>query len=288
MTGIAVSFGHHDGEPIAAGQRPTDSARGVAPTVARLFDLSGRVAVVTGAGSGLGAVFAEALAETGASVVCVGRRLDRVQEMANRLVENGCQSLALSADVTDEATVVSMIGKSVEQFGRLDILVNNAGTAVVGPPETISLADWQRVVDVNLTGVFLCAREAAKVMIASGRGGRIINIASILGAVASEPVPAAAYDATKGAVVNLTRDLAVHWAPKGILVNAIGPAYFPSEMTEGFLALPEMRREIERRTPLGRIGRPEELKGAVVFFSSDASSYVTGQTLYVDGGWTAW
>ena len=181
-----------------------------------------------------------------------------------------------------------MIAQTVERFGTLDILVNNAGTAVVGPPETISLADWKRVVDVNLTGVFLCAREAAKAMIAAGRGGRIINIASILGAVASEPVPAAAYDATKGAVVNLTRDLAVHWAPKGILVNAIGPAYFPSEMTEGFLALPEMRREIERRTPLGRIGRPEELKGAVVFFASDASSYVTGQTLYVDGGWTAW
>ena len=258
------------------------------PTVAQLFDLSGRVALVTGAGSGLGAVFAEALAEAGASVVCVGRRLERVQETANRLTEKGCQSLALSADVTDEAAVVAMIAQTVERFGTLDILVNNAGTAVVGPPETISLADWQRVVDVNLTGVFLCAREAAKAMIAAGTGGRIINIASILGAVASEPVPAAAYDATKGAVVNLTRDLAVHWAPHNILVNAIGPAYFPSEMTEGFLALPEMRREIERRTPLGRIGRPEELKGAVVFFASDASSYVTGQTLYVDGGWTAW
>jgi NAD(P)-dependent dehydrogenase (short-subunit alcohol dehydrogenase family) len=250
--------------------------------------LSGRVAVVTGAGSGLGAVFAEALAEAGVSVVCVGRRLERVQQTAHRLSEIGRQSLAISADVTDEAAVTAMIAQTIERFGTLDILVNNAGTAVVGPPETISLADWKRVVDVNLTGVFLCAREAAKVMIAAGTGGRIINIASILGAVASEPVPAAAYDATKGAVVNLTRDLAVHWAPKGILVNAIGPAYFPSEMTEGFLALPEMRREIERRTPLGRIGRPEELKGAVVFFASDASSYVTGQTLYVDGGWTAW
>jgi gluconate 5-dehydrogenase len=200
----------------------------------------------------------------------------------------GCQSLPISADVTDEAAVIGMVVQAVERFGRLDILVNNAGTAVVGSPEMISLADWQHVVDVNLTGVFLCAREAAKAMIAAGRGGRIINIASILGAVASEPVPAAAYDATKGAVVNLTRDLAVHWAPHGILVNAIGPAYFPSEMTEAFLALPEMRREIERRTPLGRVGRPEELKGAVVYFASDASSYVTGQTLYVDGGWTAW
>jgi NAD(P)-dependent dehydrogenase (short-subunit alcohol dehydrogenase family) len=288
MTSSAVPIGCHAGEPLAAGQVPVDAVREVMPTVAQLFDLSGRVAVVTGAGSGLGAVFAEALAEAGVSVVCVGRRLERVQQTAHRLSEIGRQSLAISADVTDEAAVTAMIAQTIERFGTLDILVNNAGTAVVGPPETISLADWKRVVDVNLTGVFLCAREAAKVMIAAGTGGRIINIASILGAVASEPVPAAAYDATKGAVVNLTRDLAVHWAPKGILVNAIGPAYFPSEMTEGFLALPEMRREIERRTPLGRIGRPEELKGAVVFFASDASSYVTGQTLYVDGGWTAW
>jgi NAD(P)-dependent dehydrogenase (short-subunit alcohol dehydrogenase family) len=288
MTSSAGFIGHQSGEPMAAGQVPVEAAREIRPTVAQLFDLSGRVALVTGAGSGLGVIFAEALAEAGASVVCIGRRLERVRETADRLAEQGCQSLAISADVTDEAAVAAMIAQTIARFGTLDILVNNAGTAVVGPPETISLADWKRVVDVNLTGVFLCAREAAKAMIAAGTRGRIINIASILGVVASEPVPAAAYDATKGAVVNLTRDLAVHWAPQGILVNAIGPAYFPSEMTEGFLALPEMRREIERRTPLGRIGRPEELKGAVVFFASAASSYVTGQTLYVDGGWTAW
>lgn len=257
-------------------------------TAPELFNLSGRVALVTGAGSGLGQVFAEALAEAGASVVCVGRRLERVQETADRLRALGYSSHAISADVTDEAAITSMMSESIARFGRLDILVNNAGTAAVGAPESIHLADWQRVVNVNLTGVLLCAREAARVMIAAGNGGHIINIASILGTVASEPVPAPAYAATKGAVVNLTRDLAVHWAPYGILVNAIGPAYFPSEMTEGFLAMPEMRKEIERRTPLGRIGRPEELKGAVVFLASAASSYVTGQTLYVDGGWTAW
>ena len=257
-------------------------------TVSHLFDLTGRVAIVTGAGSGLGVVFATALAEAGAAVVCIGRRRDRVEHTAACLQERGSPSLAMVTDVTDEAAVRAMVADTLTRFGRLDILVNNAGTATAGPPQDLSLADWQRVIEVNLTGVFLCAREAAKAMIAAGAGGHIINIASILGAVASQPVPAAAYSASKGAVVNLTRDLAVHWAPDGILVNAIGPAYFPSEMTEPFLAQPDMLQEIERRTPLGRVGRPEELKGAVVFLASDASSYITGQTLYVDGGWTAW
>jgi gluconate 5-dehydrogenase len=257
-------------------------------TVQQLFDLTGKVAIVTGAGSGLGVVFAQALAEAGADVVCMGKHVASLEQTVRSIQQIGRQALALEADVTDEAAVKHVVQTTRERFDRLDILVNNAGIAVAGPPEDLELADWQRVVDVNLTGVFLCAREAARAMIASGRGGRIINIASILGAVASEPVPAAAYDATKGAVINLTRDLAVHWAPKGILVNAIGPAYFPSAMTHDFLAIPEILREVERRTPLGRIGRLEELKGPVVFLASDAASYITGQTLFVDGGWTAW
>jgi NAD(P)-dependent dehydrogenase (short-subunit alcohol dehydrogenase family) len=257
-------------------------------TVNELLDLTGKVAIVTGAGSGLGAVFAEALAEAGADVVCAGRRLSTVEETVALVQQVGRKSLAIEADVTDEAAVGNMVQTTLDQFQRLDILVNNAGIAAVGPPEELSLLDWQKVVDVNLTGAFLCAREAARAMIASGRGGRVINIASILGAGASEPVPAAAYAATKGAVVNLTRDLAVHWAAKGILVNAIGPAYFPSAMTEDLLGNPEILAEVERRTPLGRVGQLEELKGPIVFLASEASSYVTGQTLYVDGGWTAW
>ena len=135
-----------------------------------------------------------------------------------------------------------MICQTVNDLGRLDILVNNAGIAVVGPPENLSLSDWRRIVDVNLTGVFLGARAAALVIIPAGTGGRIINIASILGTVASEPLPVAAYDAAKGAVINLTRDLAVHWALKGILVNAIAPAYFPTAMTKELLAVSEVRR----------------------------------------------
>jgi gluconate 5-dehydrogenase len=256
--------------------------------VQELFDLTGKVAIVTGAGSGLGVVFAEALAEAGASVACAGRRSETVEATATRIRAAGLEAMAIQADVADAEAVQRMVDQTVERYGRLDILVNNAGVAAVGPPEEIALTDWQHVIDVNLTGVFLCAQAGAREMIRAGNGGSIINIASILGAGASEPAAATAYAATKGGVVNLTRDLAVHWAPHGIRVNALGPAYFPSEMTAGMLDMPEVIAEIERRTPLGRLGRPDELKGPVVFLASEASSYITGGNLYVDGGWTAW
>jgi gluconate 5-dehydrogenase len=253
-----------------------------------LFDLTGKVAVVTGAGSGLGVVFAEALAEAGAAVVCADLNAEGAEATARRIGETGGRTSAVTADVTDETSVRAMVQSAVERFDRLDILVNNAGVGAAGPPEELELADWQRVIDVNLTGVFLCAREAARAMLAGGHGGAIVNIASILGAVASQPVAATAYAASKGAVINLTRDLAVHWAPRGIRVNAIGPAYFPTAMTREGFESPEFRAAVEARTPLGRAGRLEELKGPVVFLVSEAASYITGQTLFVDGGWTAW
>lgn len=257
-------------------------------TINSLFTLSGKVAIVTGAGSGLGVVFSEALAAAGATVICTGISLEPVQQTAANLTAAGFQAVAIQLDVTDDDAIARVMQDVVTRFGSLDIMVNNAGIARMGPPEAMSRDDWQSVIDVNLTGVFVCAREAAKQMIAAGRGGSIINIASILGAVASEPAPAASYAAAKGGVVNMTRDLAVHWAQYGIRVNAIGPAYFPSEMTGPIMEMPEVVAEIERRTPLGRMGRPNELKGPVMFLASEASSYVTGQTLYVDGGWTAW
>jgi NAD(P)-dependent dehydrogenase (short-subunit alcohol dehydrogenase family) len=253
-----------------------------------LFDLTGKVAVVTGAGAGLGALFSRALAEAGASVVCADINGEHAQRTASGLIGAGLNAVAQRADVTSEAEIDTMFALAVDKFGGLDILVNNAGIAAVGAPESVELDEWRRVIDVNLTGVFACAKAAANVMIAGRKGGRIINLASILGHGGSLPVPASAYAASKGAVVNLTRDLAIHWASHQILVNAIGPAYFPSDMTGGLMEDPGLVAEIERLTPLGRMGRLEELIGPIVFLASDASSYVTGPTLYVDGGWTAW
>ena len=256
--------------------------------MASMFDLTGKVAIVTGAGAGLGVTFATALADAGAAVLCADINGARAEETAARLSQRGLRVIGTAADVTSEVDVRRMVEAARSTFGRVDVLVNNAGIAAVGPAEATTLEDWQRVIDVNLTGVFLCAREAGVAMLETDNGGRIINIASILGAVGSEPVQAVAYAASKGAVVNLTRDLAIHWAPRGVLVNAIGPAYFPSEMTAGLMADSAILAEVERRTPMGRVGRVEELAGPVVFLASDASSYITGQTLYVDGGWTAW
>jgi NAD(P)-dependent dehydrogenase (short-subunit alcohol dehydrogenase family) len=257
-------------------------------TVQQLFDLSGRVAIVTGAGGGLGVTFAEALAEAGAAVVCAGRTPSKIEQTAAGLRERGFRAIGVPVDVTAEDSVIALVRRTEQELGGIDILVNNAGIAAGGPPESVSLDRWKSVIDVNLTGVFLCAREVAKSMIAAGRPGSIINIASILGLVASQPLPTSPYSASKAAVVNLTRDLAVHWAPRSIRVNAIGPAYFPSDMTSSMLDSATMKKAIEVRTPMKRVGKPEELKGAIVFLASQAASYVTGQTLCVDGGWTAW
>jgi NAD(P)-dependent dehydrogenase (short-subunit alcohol dehydrogenase family) len=254
-----------------------------------LFDLTGKVAVVTGAGAGLGARFSQALAQAGASVVCSDINTEHAERTAATLKKDGFKAVGIHADVTSEADIEQMIQRAVDEFGGVDILVNNAGIGgSIGAPETVSIDEWKRTLDINLTGVFACAQAAARAMIAAGKGGSIINLASILGHGASEPVPASAYAATKGAVVNLTRDLAVHWASHNIRVNALGPAYFPSDMTGGLVEDKGLVAEIERRTPMGRMGRQEELDGPVVFLASDASSYITGQTLYVDGGWTAW
>lgn len=251
-----------------------------------MFSLKGKVAVVTGASSGLGVTFAEALSEAGAKVEITARRLDKLTEVANDFKKRGFEARVFQCDVSRQDEVTALVDNVVKNFGRLDIIVNNAGVAAMSPATEISVEEWNRVVSINLTGVFLCARTAAKQMIKQG-GGKIVNIASIYGAV-GDVFPASPYYATKGAVINMTRDLAVEWAPFKINVNAIAPGFFPSEMTEAIFREPRYLEYIVKQTPLGRTGHPDDLKGAVVYLSSPASDYVTGQTLFVDGGWTAW
>ena len=248
------------------------------------FDLEGRVAIVTGASSGLGARFARVLAGSGARVVLAARRIDRITALAEELGDD--TALAVPCDVADDAAVGALVDACVRRFGALDILVNNAGITRVVPATEESTESFREVVDVNLVGLFAACREASRVMIASGRGS-IVNVASALGLVGLGRIPQASYAASKGAVVNLTRELAAQWARHGVRVNAIAPGWFPSEMTAGMFADERSMRFIERTVPMMRAGRSDELDGVLLFLASDASSYVCGQTIAVDGGWTA-
>ena len=250
-----------------------------------MFRLEGRTALVTGASSGLGAAFARGLADAGANVVVTARRKERLESLAAELEAGGRQALPVPCDVTREDQVERLVQTTLERFKRLDVLVNNAGASNVAPAEDEALDMFQRVIDVNVTGVFLCAKHCGREMLRAGRG-TIINIASIMGMVGIGALPQAAYNTSKGAVINMTRELAAQWANRGIRVNAIAPGWFPSEMTDGMFDNERSLRFIERRTPMGRAGRPEELLGALFLLASDASSYITGQTIVVDGGWT--
>jgi NAD(P)-dependent dehydrogenase (short-subunit alcohol dehydrogenase family) len=250
-----------------------------------LFDLTGRVAVVTGASSGLGVHFARVLRSRGAMVVLAGRRADRLNALARELGSENAE--VVPADVTDESAMVALVDRAVERFGRLDVMLNNAGVIDGGPGETQSLPDFERVIRVNLTAVFTGCREAARVMLPAGKGS-IVNIASVAGfGSLSERYPLAGYVASKSGVVGLTRELGAQWAARGVRVNAIAPGWFPSEMT-GELRDRGQVRWVEGRTPIGRVGRLDELDGVLVFLASDASSFVIGQTIAVDGGWTIW
>lgn len=250
-----------------------------------VFDLSGRVAVITGAGSGIGRRFAQVLAARGMRLVVGGRRADRLQELVGALGDGLVE--AVPGDVTDEQIVLRLVTRAVERFGRLDVMVNNAASSDDGPAESLTRKEFDRVLALNLAATFTGCREAARVMLPAGRGS-IINIASIAGfGSLSDRYPMAAYVASKTGVVGLTRELGAQWAARGVRVNAIAPGWFPTEMT-GELRDQEQVRWIERRTPGGRPGRLEELDGTLLFLASDASSYVVGQTIAVDGGWTLW
>lgn len=248
-----------------------------------LFDLSGKVAVITGGATGLGRQMAEGLAEMGANLVLCARKLERCQAAAAELSRLGVKAIGLRCDVTDPDQVEAMVEAARSEFGRIDILINNSGRTWAAPAERMSLDDWQTVINTNVTGTFLCSQAVGRVMIEQG-GGKIINIASIAGLIGSPPeiTDVIGYSTSKGAIIAFTRDLACKWARYKINVNAIAPGWFRTHMSEWVL---DHRGElIKPFIPLGRFGGPDELKGAVVYLASAASNYMTGQVLIVDGG----
>jgi gluconate 5-dehydrogenase len=251
-----------------------------------LFDLSGKTAIVTGGGTGIGRQMAEALAELGANLVLCARKVERCEAAASELAALGVRTLALRCDVREPEDVRAVVERTVSELGSIDVLVNNAGTSWGAPAEATPLEGWQKVLDVNLTGVFLFSQAAGRVMI-EGEGGSIVNIASVAGLRGSPPgaMDAIAYSASKGGVISFTRDLACKWAQHGIRVNAIAPGWFPSDMSR--VLLDRFSDAFVERIPLRRFGGPDDLKGAIAFLASPASAYVTGTTLIVDGGQSA-
>lgn len=251
----------------------------------RLFDLGGRVAAVTGAGRGLGRVMALALAAAGADVLLASRTAPELERLADEVRALGRRALPFPADVTDPDACEAMAAAAVERLGGLDVLVNNAGTNVRKPALDLTPDEFEFVVATNLKGYFTCARAAGRHFTARG-SGKVINVSSIMGSVALPNQ--AAYASSKGGVDQLTKVLALEWAAAGVQVNGIAPTYFETELTRPLYDDPERRAFITERTPAGRWGQPHELAGAVIFLASAASDFVTGQTLLVDGGWTAW
>jgi NAD(P)-dependent dehydrogenase (short-subunit alcohol dehydrogenase family) len=240
------------------------------------------VAIVTGASSGLGARFARVLDAAGADVVLAARRLDRIEALARELP----RAMAVKSDVSDSGDVERLVETALASRGRIDVLVNNAGIANPMPAEQESVEHFRKVLEINLVATFALTQRVGRAMLESGRGS-VVNVASVLGFVASGRVPQASYAASKAGVVNLTRELAVQWARRGVRVNGIAPGWFLSEMTAEMFADERGSAWIRRYTPMGRPGAPHELDGALLFLASDASSFVTGQTIAVDGGWIA-
>ena len=248
-----------------------------------LFDLSGHVALITGSVRGIGYSLAVGLAAAGAQIIVNGRQQAAVDAATAELKAAGYEAYGAVFDVTDEAAVIEAFQSFEAQGLAVDILINNAGIQFRKPMVELDVKDWQRVIDTNLTGAFIVAREAAKRMIARGRGGKIINIGSLVSEAARATV--APYTAAKGGIKMLTRSMAAEWAQYDIQANSIGPGYILTDMNEALINNAEFDAWVKSSNPAGRWGKPEELVGTAVYLASSASNYVNGQIIYVDGGW---
>jgi NAD(P)-dependent dehydrogenase (short-subunit alcohol dehydrogenase family) len=253
-----------------------------------LFRLDGKTVIVTGGGRGLGHYMAEALSDAGANLVLCSRKLEPLEEVRDEIEARGGEALALLCDVTEQEDVEKVVSAAIEAFGSIDVLVNNSGATWGAPPTEMPSEQFDRVLAVNVRGTFLMSRAAGRRMIERGSGGTIINVASIAALVGGHPdyMQTVGYNSSKGAVISMTRDLATSWAVHNITVNAIAPGWFPTRMSGGLIEKFEER--MLEDIPLGRFGNPEDLKGVVVFLASPAAAYITGQTIVVDGGATAW
>lgn len=248
------------------------------------FKLNGDVALITGGGRGLGRGMALGLAEAGADIILAGRNMENLEQVCREAESLGRKTLAVKTDVGSSEDLERLVKQAVGEFGKIDILLNNSGITHRAPANEFPMEEWDRVMNVNLRAVFLLCKLVGNCMIEQG-GGRIVNIASLASEIGLSLIPP--YVASKSGVSGLTRALAVEWAEHNIRVNAIGPGYFKTDLTEGLENHPDRGPKIKLRIPMKRWGLPEDLQGAVVFLASEASSYITGQTIYVDGGWLA-
>lgn len=281
--------GYHPGQDdVTMWGDDEDQAVSGTPATPSPFDLTGRVAVVTGAGGGLGSEFASALSEAGAIIVCADIDVGSAEKTAAAVRESGATALGVELDVTDESSVIDMVQRTVCDLGGLDILINNAG---IGDPRSVPLhrvraEHWRQVLAVDLDGVFLCSRAALAVMVEHGHG-KIVNVASMFGLSGARISPIPAYSAAKGAVVNLTRELGLQYATAGIQINALCPGFVRTGLSGGVYDDPAFLARVEAQVPMGRIAEPAELRGPLLMLASAASDYMTGQVLVVDGGCTA-
>jgi gluconate 5-dehydrogenase len=253
------------------------------PEIKNLFDLSGKAAIVTGGSGGFGRAAARGLAAYGADVVITSRTLSSLEETAAEVRETGRKVVPISCDVTDSASVEAMVAQTVQELGKVDILVTGAGIAYRQPAEEMDIAQWQKVMDVNVKGTLLCCQSVGRHMIKRGEGGKIITVSSVRGSQ-GHPAGYSAYGTSKGAIHLMTRQLACEWAKYKINVNSIAPCIFWTPLTEPILSNPELYKIFMSRIPIGRAAEPEDFIGASVYLASEASDMVTGHILYVDGG----